>query len=90
MGRNRRTCIKDKIPVKQDVPEERMEDPPSTDQPLKSGEASTTVEPTLQTNDHQFNPLIATHPTTDSVELRRSTRVKRPSFKLRSAFSVQV
>jgi hypothetical protein len=33
------------FPVKQDVPDERMEDPPSTDQ-----EVSTTVEPTSQTN----------------------------------------
>jgi hypothetical protein len=77
------------IPVKQDVLEERMEDPPSTDQ-----EASMTIEPTLQTSSNlvvdQSNPPIATHPTTDSMEIRRSTRVKRPSFKLRSAFSVRV
>jgi hypothetical protein len=47
------------------------------------------VEPTLQT--HKSNPIIATHPPTiDSVELRRSTREKRPSFKLRSAFSARI
>jgi hypothetical protein len=62
-----------------------MEDPPSTEQ-----EASMTIEPTSQTDD-ESDPLIATHPpTTDSVEIRRSTREKRPSFKLRSAFSVRI
>jgi len=51
-----------------------------------------TIEPTLQTNsnevDEQSNPPIATH--SPSVEIRRSTREKRPSFKLRSAFSVRI
>ena len=49
-----------------------------------------TIEPTSQTN-KQSEPPIATHPPTeDSVEIRRSTREKRPSFKLRSAFSVWI
>jgi hypothetical protein len=39
--------LKEQLPVEQDVPEERMESPPSTDQPLESGEASMTIEPTL-------------------------------------------
>jgi hypothetical protein len=64
-----------------------MEDPTSTDQ-----EASTTVEPTLQTtsNNEELDPPIVTHPLTESMEIRRSTREKRPSFKLRSAFSVRI
>ena len=79
------------FPAEQDVPEERVEDPPSTDQPplLQSGQASMTTEPTLQT-DAQFDPLIEAHPTTDSTGIRRSTREKHPSFKLRSAFSARI
>jgi hypothetical protein len=72
------------FPVEQDVLEERVEDLPSTDQPLlQSGQASMTTEPTLQTN-AQLDPPIAAHPTTDGI--RRSTREKHLSFKLRSAF----
>lgn len=79
------------FPVKQDVPEECIEDLPSTDQPLASGKVSTTVEPPFN-ND----PPIVMHPQTDIdlpmplQEVRRSTREKRPSFKLRSAFSARI
>jgi hypothetical protein len=62
-----------------------VEDSPSTNQPLESGQASMTTELTLQT-DAQFDPLIATHPNS----IRRSTREKHPSFKLRSAFSARI
>jgi len=74
------------FPVKQDVPEDRMEEPTSIDQ-----QASTTVEPTSQTDSSlvadQSDPPIETHL---QVEIRRSTREKRPSFKLRSAFSARI
>jgi hypothetical protein len=82
-------------PIEQDVPEERMEDPPSTSQPLESGEASMTIEPTSQTTSNEEpDPHIATLPTKDdnptSTDVRRSIREKRPSFKLRSAFPARI
>jgi len=62
-----------------------MEDPPSTDQPLASGQATTTVEPPLQIN--ESDPLIEMLP---QMEIRRSTHEKRPSFKLRSALTIRI
>src|SRR5450432_878347 len=73
------------FPVQQDVPEERTEDLSSINQPLESGTVSTTVEPTQQIT--QSDPPIETHPQT---EIRRSTREKRPSFKLQSIFSARI
>lgn len=80
------------FPVQQDVLEERTEDLPSTDQPLASGTVSTTVEPTLKISElplytTESTPPIDTHL---QVRIRRSTREKRPSFKLRSAFSARI
>ena len=51
-----------------------------------------TIEPTLQTNSNEESDSpIATHPPTNSgVEVRRSTRKKHPSFKLRSALSARI
>ena len=80
------------FPVQQDVLEERTEDLPSTNQPLASGTVSTTVEPPLRISEL---PLQTTEPTPPiethlQVRIRRSTREKRPSFKLRSAFSARI
>ena len=72
------------FPINQDVLEERIEDLTSIKQL-----AFVTTKPTLQT-DVQFDPLIAVHPTTGSTGIRRSTCKKRPSFKLRSTFSIRI
>ena len=53
---------------------------------------STTVEPTLRVNELSLRisdpkPLIETHP---QMEIRRSTCKKRPSFKLRLAFTARI
>jgi hypothetical protein len=54
-----------------------------------------TIEPTSQTIpvlvEEQSNSLTATLPPTNGrVRIRRSTQIKYPSFKLRSAFSARV
>ena len=70
------------FPINQDVLEKRIKDLTFTKRL-----AFVITKPTLQT-DVQFDFLIAAH--FKSMGIRRSTYEKRPSFKLRSTFSVRI
>jgi hypothetical protein len=49
-----------------------------------------TIEPTSQTKIESDPPIATPPPADSSVGIGRSTREKRPSFKLRTAFSARV